>query len=259
MVHWFQDQSAYVSHSVVMMTVKRTGNGFSYTMQYVYFSQFLFINLFKSVLVNTYHIRMLNKWHDYYTVVPWLVIIKGHSKMCCFILKKDIDCALNYGFHTTDPHFLVTVTSNNNGGVRNVSGVTTICIIQCDTSPLHRVDMVVYCGPWNVGPILFNGSAKLLAIGRNWNTLSYAPIHSITVMLDGWHVWWVCRPCKNWEVFSFQELCTDPHNILSCTLSCYNMRSWWWVNGTTVGLRISSQYLCAFKLPSIKLTCVRCP
>ncbi len=29
--------------------------------------------------------------------------------------------------------------------------------------------------------------------------------------------------------------------------------------GTAMGLRISSRYLCAFKMPSIKCTCVRCP
>ncbi len=44
-----------------------------------------------------------------------------------------------------------------------------------------------------------------------------------------------------------------------CALSCCNMRWWSWMNGTTMGLRISSRYLCAFKMPSIKYTCVRCP
>ncbi len=42
-------------------------------------------------------------------------------------------------------------------------------------------------------------------------------------------------------------------------LSCCNMRWWSWMNGTTMGLRISSRYHCAFKMPSIKCTCVRCP
>ncbi len=42
-------------------------------------------------------------------------------------------------------------------------------------------------------------------------------------------------------------------------LSCCNMRWWSWMNGATMGLRISSRYLCAFKMPSIKCTCVRCP
>ena len=37
------------------------------------------------------------------------------------------------------------------GGSENqsVSGVTTICLTQCNTSPSHRVDQVVDCGLWN--------------------------------------------------------------------------------------------------------------
>ncbi len=31
-------------------------------------------------------------------------------------------------------------------------------------------------------------------------------------------VWWVCWPCKNWDVFSFQELCTDPCNMGLCII-----------------------------------------
>ena len=81
------------------------------------------------------------------------------------------------------------------GGSENQS-VTTICL----TSPSNTVDQVVDCGLWNVGPLLFNGYAKLLDIGRNWNTLSY--IYRIRVvsracsmanMLNGWHVRWVCH------------------------------------------------------------------
>ncbi len=106
------------------------------------------------------------------------------------------------------------------GGSENqsVSGVTTICLMQCNTSPSHRVDQVVDFGLWNVGPLLFNGCEKLLDIGRNWNTLSYTPIQSIPNMLNGWHVRWVCWPCKNWDVFSFQELCTDPCNMGPCII-----------------------------------------
>ncbi len=47
---------------------------------------------------------------------------------------------------------------------------------------------------------------------------SYSPIQSIPNMLNGWHVWWVCWPCKNWDVFSFQELCTDPCNMGPCII-----------------------------------------
>ncbi len=101
---------------------------------------------------------------------------------------------------------------------QSVSGVTSICLTQCNTSPSHRVDQVVDCGLWNVGPLLFNGCAKLLDIGRNWNTLSYTLIQSIPNMLNGWHFWWVCWLCKKWDVFSFQELCTDPCNMGLCII-----------------------------------------
>ncbi len=90
--------------------------------------------------------------------------------------------------------------------------------MQCNTSPSHRVDQVVDCGLWNVGPLLFSVCVKLLDIGRNWNTLSYTPMQSIPNMLNGWHVRWVCWPCKNWDVFSFRELCTYPCNIGPCIL-----------------------------------------
>ncbi len=150
-----------------------------------------------------------------------------------------------------------TVWGVRGGGFENqsVSGVTTNCLTQWNTSPSHRVVKVVDCGLWNVGPLLFNGCAKLLDIGRYWNTLSYTPIQRIPNMLNGRHVRLVCQPCKNWDVFSFQELCTDSCNRGNA-LSCCNMRWWSWMNGTTMGLRISSRYLCAFKMPSIKCTCV---
>ncbi len=80
-----------------------------------------------------------------------------------------------------------------------------------NTSTSHRVDQVVDWGLWNMRSL--NGCAKLLDIGRNWNTLSYMSIQSIPNMLNGWHVRWVCWPCKNWDSFSFQELCTDPCNM----------------------------------------------
>ncbi len=37
-------------------------------------------------------------------------------------------------------------------------------------------------------------------------------------MLNGWHVRWVCWPCKNWDVFSFLELCTNPFNMGPCII-----------------------------------------
>ncbi len=58
-------------------------------------------------------------------------------------------------------------TSPLPGQKTSLSGVTTICLMQFNTAPSHRVDQVVDCGLWNVGPFLFNGCAKLLDIGRN--------------------------------------------------------------------------------------------
>ncbi len=71
------------------------------------------------------------------------------------------------------------------GGSENQSvSDVTICLTQCNTSPSHRVYQVVDCDLWKVGPLLFNGCAKLLDIGRNWNTLSYTLIQSIPNMLN---------------------------------------------------------------------------
>jgi hypothetical protein len=64
----------------------------------------------------------------------------------------------------------------------------------------------------------FNGCAKLLGIGGNWNTLSYTSIQNISNTLNGWHVWWECGPWKNWDIFSFQELCTDPCDMGPCII-----------------------------------------
>ena len=120
----------------------------------------------------------------------------------------------------------------------------------CTTSPSPRVDQAFDCGVWHVVPLPFNGCAKLLDIGGNWNTLS---IQSIPNMLNGWHVWWVGRPWKNWDIFSFQELCTNPSDMGLCVIMLKHEVI------AAVGLRISSRYLSAFKLPSVKCNCVHCP
>ena len=76
----------------------------------------------------------------------------------------------------TDMHLLVTDTLKKGRGVdqktsQSVSVVTTICLMQRDTSPSHRVNQAVDCGLWNVVPLLFIGCVKLLDIGGNWNTI----------------------------------------------------------------------------------------
>ncbi len=152
-----------------------------------------------------------------------LAQIKGHSKMCNF-----------------------TVLGGGPGG--SVS-VTTICLTQCNTSPSHRVNQVVDCSLLNVDPLLFNGCAKLLDIGRNWNTLSCTPIQSMSAEYAG-HA--------RTGMFSASRNCVQILATWSRPLSCCNMRGWSWMNGTTMVLRISSRYLCAFKMPSIKCICVCC-
>ena len=97
----------------------------------------------------------------------------------------------------TDMHLLVTDTLKKGNGSKkqSVSGVATIWLMQS----------------WST-------HAELLDIDGNWNTLSYTMIQSIPNMLNGWHVRWVCRPWMNWDIFSFQELCTDPCNMGSCII-----------------------------------------
>ncbi len=53
-----------------------------------------------------------------YIAILWLATIKGHSKMCSFTVLGG------------------PLGSEN----QSVSGVTTICLTQCNTSPSHRVD-----------------------------------------------------------------------------------------------------------------------
>ncbi len=60
-------------------------------------------------------------------------------------------------------------------------------------------------------------------------------------------------------MFSASRNCVQILATWGRALSCCNMRWWSWMNGTTMGLRISSRYLCAFKMASIKCTCVCCP
>ncbi len=82
-------------------------------------------------------------------------------------------CALGWPQYKATLKCAVLLYWGGGGGNQLVSGVTNICLTQCNTSPSHRVDQVVDCSLWNVGPLLFNGCEKLLDIGRNWNTLSY--------------------------------------------------------------------------------------
>ncbi len=172
-----------------------------------------------------------------------LATMKGNSKMCSFTV------------------------SGGSGGVRKPVSIWcdhhllhAVLHMECNTCNIsHRVDQVFDWGLWNVGPVLFNGCAKLLDIGRNWNTLSYTAIQSIPNMLNGWHVRWVCWPCKNWDIFSFQELCADPCNKGLCIIMLQHevmVIDEWHKNGpkdlVTVSLciqnAINKMYLCLLSI-----------
>lgn len=130
-------------------------------------------------------------------------------------------------------------------GDQPISGVTTTCLMQCNTSYLHRVDQVVDCVLWNVGPLLFNVCAKLLDIGRNWNMRSYPRCKaSQTCSKSDMPGEYAGRP----------RLYTDPCNIQPCVILLQHEV----IYSTTIGLRTSSRYLCAFKMLSIKCKCVLC-
>ncbi len=161
-----------------------------------------------------------------------LATIKGQSKMCSF-----------------------TVLGGSE--IQSVSGVTTICLTQCNTSS-HRVDQVVDCGLWNVGPLLFNGCVKLLDISRNWTRCRIRRSRASQTCSMGDMSGEYAGHART-GMFSASRNCVEILATWGRALSCCNMSWWSWMNGTTMGLRISSRYLCAFKMPSIKCTCVRCP
>ncbi|PIO40687.1 hypothetical protein AB205_0110420 [Aquarana catesbeiana] len=82
--------------------------------------------------------------------------------------------------------------------------------------------------------------AKLLDIGRNWNTLSYTPIQSIPNML------WIGVTCL--------ELCTDPCNMGPCFIMLQlevMVVDEWHNRGPQDFVTVS-----LFKMPSTKCTCV---
>ena len=131
---------------------------------------------------------------------------------------------------------------------QSVSGVPTICLMQRDTSPLHRVDQAVDCSLWNVVPLFLNGWVKMVDIGRT-RASQTCPMGNMSGEYAG-H--------GRTGTFSASRNCVQILVTWGCALSCWNMRWWQRMNGTTMGLKISSRYLCAFKLPLIKGNYVRC-
>ncbi len=142
------------------------------------------------------------------------------------------------------------------GGSENqsVSGVTTIL-----PSPSHRVDQVVVCGLWNVGPLLFmavrscwilagTGTRCRIRRSRASQTCSMGDMsgeyagHARTGMFSA------SRNCV-------LILATWGHALSCCQHEVMVVDEWHnqWASGSRHG------NLCAFKMPSINCTCVRCP
>ena len=93
------------------------------------------------------------------------------------------------------------------------------------TSPLHRVDQAVEM----LSHSLFNSCAKLLDIGKNWNTLSYVdpelpkPAQWVTCLVS-------MQAMEELGHFQLPGIV----NILAtwgCALPFWNMRWWWRMNG----------------------------
>ncbi len=148
-----------------------------------------------------------------------------------------------------------TVLGGSGGGSENqsVSGVTTICLTQCNTSPFSRVDQVIDCGLWNVGPLLFNGCVKLLDIGWNWNT-SYIRRSRASQTCSMGDMSGEYAGHARTGMISASRNCVQMLATWGRALSCCKIRWWSWMNGTTMGLTISPRYLCAFKMSSMSIT-----
>ena len=83
--------------------------------------------------------------------------------------------------------------------------------VSATTSLSHRVDHAIDCDMLSHS----SSMAKLLDIGGNWNTLLYMSIQSIpNVLMDDMSD----EYAGNRDIFSFQELYTDPCNMVPCII-----------------------------------------
>ena len=142
------------------------------------------------------------------------------------------------------------------GGSENqsVSGLTTIWLMQLNTSSWSD------CWLWPVEcwPTPLQG---LCEVPGYWRELE----HAVVYVNPDHPKHAQCVTCLvSMEIIEEQghfQLPEIVYRSLRHGAVRYHVETWWWrkMNGTTMGLRISSRYLCAFKLPSIKCNCVHCP
>lgn len=149
-------------------------------------------------------------------------------------IKATLKCAVVLGFL-----FFGGVSEN-----QSVSGVITIYRMQCNNSTSQSVRvLIVACGMLVDSSSVVVRSCQILAgTGTRWSRASQ------TCSVGA--IQWVCWPYKNWDI-SASRNCVHILAIWVHVSRC-NLSWWWWMNG----LRIWSGYLSAFKMPSIKGTCV---
>ncbi len=153
-----------------------------------------------------------------------LATIKGHSKMCSFTVL---------------------------GGPKTSQYLVWPPFASCSATHLLRIELIrlliVACGMLVHSSSMGVRSCWILAGTGTAYMLSYTPIQSIPNMLNGWHVRWVCWPCKNWDVFSFQELCTDhlQHGAVHYHAATWGDGRGWmaqqWASGSRHGISVHSK------------------
>ena len=115
------------------------------------------------------------------------------------------------------------------------------------STSLHRVDQAVDCGMLSHSSMAVWSCWILAGTGIRCRTRQSRA--SQTCLMGDMSVY---AGHGRTRIFSASRNCVQILATWSCGLSCWNMRWWLRMNGTTMGLRVSSRHICAFKLPSIK-------
>ncbi len=165
-----------------------------------------------------------------------LATIKGHSKMCSFTVLGGGGGPKNNQYLVWPP--FVSLSATHLLRIELIRFLIVACGILVHSSLMAVKSCWILAGTGTRCHIRRSRTSQTCSMGDMSG--EYAG-HARTGMFSA------SRNCV-------QILATWGH-----ALSCCNMRWWSGMNSTTMGLRISSRYLCALKMPSIKCTCVHCP
>ncbi len=148
--------------------------------------------------------------------------IKGHSKMCSFTVLGGVLKPVSIWCDHHLPH-----------------------AVQTHLLHLELIRLLIVA--W---VMLVHSSSMLCEVAGYWQELEHTVVYAdpgIPNMLNGWRVGEYAGHARTGMFFSFQELCTDPCNMGPCIIMLQHevrvVDEW-----HTMGLRISSRYLCAFKM-----------